>query len=375
MKTYVPEYYFDFKCIAHRCSHTCCAGWEIDLDEDTLRSYAGVSGSLGEKLRRSIVREEDGSAHFLLQGPEERCPFLQADGLCRLILELGEGSLSQICTDHPRFRNSIGPREEMGLGICCEAAAELVLNWQKPFRLMEPDAGREASCGACGACSGEEADGASAGRCGACGTSTACGACSGDTAGAGLAVQSADARPGEADSPSGEEADFLAWRQQLADWLWVNDISFADKLARLMGEYPSSLLTPAGFGRLYASLETMDEEWHRLMERMEALEPAPWPTDAAMERRLINLLIYFLFRHLGNALEDGRPELWLAFCAVSTAVVWQAAWALAPEVGRPDADGLADAARRYSAEVEYSDENVDLVIDFLEDLDFEGRES
>lgn len=356
MKTYVPEYYFDFKCIAHRCSHTCCAGWEIDLDEDTLRSYAGVSGSLGEKLRRSIVREEDGSAHFLLQGPEERCPFLQADGLCQLILELGEDSLSQICTDHPRFRNSIGSREEMGLGLCCEAAAELVLNWQKPFRLMELDTGREVSCGACG-------------------TSTACGACSGDTAGAGLAVQSADARPGEADSPSGEEADFLAWRQQLADWLWVNDISFADKLAGLMGDYPSSLLTPAGFGRLYASLETMDEEWHRLMERMETLEPAPWPTDAAMERRLINLLIYFLFRHLGNALEDGRPELWLAFCAVSTAVVWQAAWALAPEAGRPTADGLADAARRYSAEVEYSDENVDLVIDFLEELDFEGRES
>lgn len=178
-----------------------------------------------------------------------------------------------------------------------------------------------------------------------------------------MAVQSADACTGEADSPSEEEAEFLAWRQQLADWLWADGISFADKLAGLMGDYPSSLLTPAGFGRLYASLETMDEGWHRLMERMETLEPAPWPDDAAMARRLINLLIYFLFRHLGNALEDGRPELWLAFCAVSTAVVWQAAWALAPEAGRPTADGLADVARRYSAEVEYSDENVDMVAD------------
>ena len=324
MKTYVPEYYFDFKCIAHRCSHTCCAGWEIDLDEDTLRSYAGVSGSLGQKLRESIAREPDGSAHFILQGPEERCPFLREDGLCRLILELGEGSLSQICTDHPRFLNSIGPREEMGLGLCCEAAAELVLNWQKPFRLVELGAGREAVGEACG----------------------------------------------DADSPSVEEADFLAWRQQLAERLWADGRPFADKMDELMGGFDPALLTPAGFGPLYAGLETMDEEWHRLMEHMEALKPAPWPADAAMERRLINLLIYFLFRHLGNALEDGQFETWLAFCALSAAVVWQAAWALAPEAGRPDACTLADAARRYSAEVEYSDENVDVIVGFLENLVF-----
>ena len=335
MKTYVPEYYFDFKCIAHRCSHTCCAGWEIDLDEDTLCSYAGVSGSLGQKLRRSIAREPDGSAHFILQGPEERCPFLQEDGLCQLILELGEDSLSQICTDHPRFRNSIGSREEMGLGLCCEAAAELVLGWGKPFRLMELEA----------ACGGEAASGAAA-------------------------VQSGDVLPGDADSPGGEEADFLVWRQQLADWLWEDGISFADKMERLMGGFPLSLLTPAGFGGLYASLETMDGEWRHLMERMEATKPAPWPTDAAMERQLINLLIYFLFRHLGNVLEDGQAELWLAFCALSAAVVWQAAGALAPEAGRPDGRTLADAARRYSAEVEYSDENVGVVVDFLVELIF-----
>ena len=33
----VPEYYEKFSCIASRCKDSCCAGWEIDIDED---SYA-----------------------------------------------------------------------------------------------------------------------------------------------------------------------------------------------------------------------------------------------------------------------------------------------------------------------------------------------
>ena len=31
-----PNYYDKFKCIANRCKHSCCIGWEIDIDEDTM---------------------------------------------------------------------------------------------------------------------------------------------------------------------------------------------------------------------------------------------------------------------------------------------------------------------------------------------------
>ena len=34
MKTVAPDYYRDFHCKAGNCKHTCCAGWEIVLDED-----------------------------------------------------------------------------------------------------------------------------------------------------------------------------------------------------------------------------------------------------------------------------------------------------------------------------------------------------
>ena len=37
MKRVVPDYYADFACVAGACRHTCCVGWEIDIDPDSLR--------------------------------------------------------------------------------------------------------------------------------------------------------------------------------------------------------------------------------------------------------------------------------------------------------------------------------------------------
>ena len=39
-----PDYYNEFKCIAENCPDTCCAGWQIVIDEDSLQSYANVQG-------------------------------------------------------------------------------------------------------------------------------------------------------------------------------------------------------------------------------------------------------------------------------------------------------------------------------------------
>ena len=41
----VPEYYEKFSCIASRCKDSCCAGWEIDIDEDSYAYYNSVEDS------------------------------------------------------------------------------------------------------------------------------------------------------------------------------------------------------------------------------------------------------------------------------------------------------------------------------------------
>ena len=103
MQNAYPDYYPLFHCIAGRCRHNCCIGWEIDVDGDSLAAYDQIGGEMGERLHKCIDRSRE-MPHFLL-GEQERCPFLNGKNLCDLILYGGEGMLCQICTDHPRYRS------------------------------------------------------------------------------------------------------------------------------------------------------------------------------------------------------------------------------------------------------------------------------
>jgi hypothetical protein len=54
MKLYSPKYYLDFKCIADRCEHSCCIGWEIDIDENTLTRYKDLKDEYGSVIVSSV---------------------------------------------------------------------------------------------------------------------------------------------------------------------------------------------------------------------------------------------------------------------------------------------------------------------------------
>lgn len=49
MRYIKPDYYDEFACIADRCPDTCCAGWQIMIDEDSLEKYERVKGELWGK--------------------------------------------------------------------------------------------------------------------------------------------------------------------------------------------------------------------------------------------------------------------------------------------------------------------------------------
>jgi len=120
-----PDFYECFRCRASACRHSCCRGWEIDIDENTLELYQNLSGSWKDKMDAAIACDESG-AHFRLT-EDERCPFLQQDGLCELICAFGEDALCDICALHPRFYELVGSYELAGLGLSCEAACDLLL--------------------------------------------------------------------------------------------------------------------------------------------------------------------------------------------------------------------------------------------------------
>ncbi len=124
MKLYAPKYYKRFQCIADRCEHSCCIGWEIDIDDDTLKTYKALKNGYGAVIGESISMEE--TPHFKL-GDHDRCPHLDERGLCKIILNLGEDYLCDICRAHPRFYNYTDVAE-VGIGMSCPEAARIILS-------------------------------------------------------------------------------------------------------------------------------------------------------------------------------------------------------------------------------------------------------
>ena len=133
MKITAPDYYKKFKCIGEKCSHCCCIGWEIDIDEKSFASYQSHDGELKSRFATGICAE--GEAPHFVQQKDGRCPFLNSKNLCDIFIHMGEKSLCQVWTDHPRFRNFYSVMTEMGLGLCCEEAARIVLSHDGDFSM------------------------------------------------------------------------------------------------------------------------------------------------------------------------------------------------------------------------------------------------
>ena len=121
MQIRVPEYFLKFKCIADKCQDSCCIGWEIDVDAATQKKYKALDTELG----REIV-EKTKQGFFPLE-EKGRCAFLDCKGLCRIISSVGEGYLCDICREHPRYYGISAEGLEGGLGLGCEEAARLIL--------------------------------------------------------------------------------------------------------------------------------------------------------------------------------------------------------------------------------------------------------
>ena len=298
----VPNYYKSFKCIASDCKHSCCKGWEIDIDEASHRRYGTVTGEFGEKLRRSIYIDEDG-AHFALE-EDERCPFLQADGLCEMILTIGEDNLCQICADHPRFRSFLPGRTETGLGLCCEEAARLILTSTDKFELI--------------------------------GT-------------------------GESDD---EIRELLDKRAVLFTILTDRSMSVDERFQKYLSALGEKLpkMSFENWCEFYLELEIMDGEWAKKLNCPKTVS-LPDTDDAGLELAFEQLAVYFLFRHYAGAYDDELyiPRALFPIHAVS--FIRKMLYAH----GNVSIEALIDLSRLYSAEIEYSDENIDAL---LEDLSF-----
>ncbi|WP_447411213.1 flagellin lysine-N-methylase [Clostridium perfringens] len=124
MKVRVPNYFNEFKCIASECEDTCCAGWEIVIDDETHKRYENVEGEFGEILRSKIVKS-DGENIFLLNNGN--CSFLNEKKMCEIYINLGEDNLCYTCQQFPRYTEEFLDLKEVGLSLSCPEAARIIL--------------------------------------------------------------------------------------------------------------------------------------------------------------------------------------------------------------------------------------------------------
>ncbi len=138
-KNYYPSYFEKFRCIADKCEDSCCAMWQIVVDDESAMKYETLDGTLGQKLRSVQEIDEDGDRVFTLQ--EERCPFWEKTGLCEIHRLIGENYLCHTCKEYPRAVQDFGDFAEHDLSLSCPEAARIILT--EDFHPLQKEVIRE----------------------------------------------------------------------------------------------------------------------------------------------------------------------------------------------------------------------------------------
>lgn len=127
MKNYQPDYYNNFKCIADKCSITCCQEWKIAVDNATNRKWKKLSADKvsGKSDNLSSYTCHKVGSLVIKLDEKHRCPFLSKDKLCHLVMTYSDEVLSETCALFPREIHRFSTHEERTLMPCCPAVIDL----------------------------------------------------------------------------------------------------------------------------------------------------------------------------------------------------------------------------------------------------------
>ena len=109
-----PIFYDEFSCVADKCRNTCCAGWNIYVDDAIAEKYEKNNIKLNDK--QCMILDEEG-----------RCTCLREDGLCGLVCKYGESFLSYTCDFYPRTARENDDYIELYLNNSCQAVLEFLM--------------------------------------------------------------------------------------------------------------------------------------------------------------------------------------------------------------------------------------------------------
>lgn len=139
MQYTVPDYYGTFSCIAAACPDTCCAGWQIMIDEHTLERYKNEKTPFGNRLQNEIDWNEGVFRQY-----NGKCAFLNNENLCDIYSEIGKGKLCKTCRNYPRHMEEFEGLREISLSMSCPEAARIILQKKECVTFLDKEIkGRE----------------------------------------------------------------------------------------------------------------------------------------------------------------------------------------------------------------------------------------
>ena len=362
MKYHKPSFFDQFKCIGSACTDTCCAGWEIEVDETTAQGYLAEKGAFGDRLRREIG-SEPGEYFFKLKN--NRCPFLNKENLCDIFINLGEDRLCDICREHPRFYNWFGDYTEVGLGLCCEEAERLLFSDSKSLTFVEEVTQDEEQ----------------------------------DYSDEDEYTDASDLL----DDESEECEQMLEERKAIFSILQNRKKNIGARLKRLLLQLPYAdemlLLTvpilewddPESIPKLdynakpstntlkssalflirfFGGMESLDETWPSMMKELEQNIDSLIDVDKAAEfiqfmkgeNRLYeyeHIAVYLVYRYYPEILFDGQIEAKILFAAASICLLFLMDLQCFQENGVYTQQDRIELVRRFSKEIEYCPENME----------------
>lgn len=164
---------------------------------------------------------------------------------------------------------------------------------------------------------------------------------------------------------SDEELAFFKVRDQLLDIVLDSSHTLSQKLIMLHNDFevfpPDKTISQ--WTEIFLSLEHLSDEWPSFVAKLKSFEPDELNVidSPRWQCQYSRLLHYFLFRHLSGADSNVDFRARISFAVLSVQMIA----ALFVCNGVETFDSLADIARMYSSEIEYSDENLYYLIDLL----------
>ena len=333
MKNLYPLYYKNFSCIADKCPDTCCAGWEIVIDPESLDKYSKIQNEFGKKIKNLITVDSDGDTIFISQNG--RCPFLLESGLCEMYKEIGHQNLCRTCRNFPRFVNSFGARIETGISLSCPEAARLIFDNSTPVTFETEDTDGEILP------SDFDAE---------------------------LYFTLLDARKKAIDilqqrnfSISRRICAFLEFSQAIQQH--INHCDFEEAKTVCAHDYLnvkhdfSSLKSKRSLNKIFSdfgSLEFLNSDFSDKLKKAQTVDTKGF---SAPDWEYEHLMIYFVFRYFITAAYDGDLLEKARFAAVSFIVISR----LNAALNCNKKSERTHAAQKYSKEIEHSANNMDFI--------------